>query len=504
MKQLSLLILFTFLLFGNLSAQVKEINLNEKYIEFEFDSPNIITIPKRMNQGDFYKVVVRNINLNNYLVEMQVEDTVYYSAAVDFPFFGSVDISSIEGIVGTFSAALSQVTTEKSDSLEIVEIKEKFKIFHSKIVNLDSLLLIKNLDENNYMYSDPTVLQEIERVLENERKISVLLAEFLKKETDKINLLAIRFLETRIASKALDEFNPNNPISTEEAINTSLSLIKNLNWLQKITDEVSKRYVDYFNKSSVTDLIKQAGDIDSKKILKEKGEIEKVYAEAKTKISQAKAEMNIEKVEKNIVSIHQLYNSAIYTSLPIQFTGEEAELKMSFIPKDSASNLQTYHLSPIKFGKSPWYWAVGPGMYYSEVENRRVGFETIQVNDSTQNFRVLREDPLQGEIGVSALFHAGYKLPILNEFIGIHGSVGTGVSLSEEIRARMLYGGGIAFGKKNHLTLNIGWATGYVDRVSSSFAESDYGIKLFVEKPSVLVKHLRTEVFYNIGYVFTF
>src|SRR5690606_5666647 len=125
----------------------------------------------------------------------------------------------------------------------------------AKIVNLDSLLLIKNLDENNYLYSDPTVLQDIERVLENERKISVLLAEFLKKETDRINLIAIRFLEARVASKSLETFDPNNKLTAKEAINTSLSLIENLDWLQKITDDVNKRYVNYFNKSSVTDLI---------------------------------------------------------------------------------------------------------------------------------------------------------------------------------------------------------------------------------------------------------
>ncbi|WP_439474490.1 hypothetical protein [Algoriphagus formosus] len=472
-----------------------------KEVKFDFGDGDSISVPRKIKTGDFYRVKVNGVNLNNYRVELQIKDTVYYSKALEFPVFGSIDISSLEGIVGTFSDAISIVKLEEADSLNM---KDEKNIPLTKNVNIDSLLLAVEIEKNNELYSDPNVLQDIEKVLANEKRLGVLLTKLLKTETDRINLLATRFLEARVASKSIENFELEERLTAKEAINTSLSLINNLDWLQKIADGVNKRFVNYFNNGSVSDLIKQAGESDSKKLQKEKAEMDKVYAELKAKITQAKIEMDIKKVEKNIVSIQQLYKGTTFTSLPIQFTGEEAEIKMSFIPKDSASNLQTYHLSPIKFGRSPWYWAVGPGMYYSNLENERVGFETIQKPDSTQRIRVLEENTLQGEIGVSALFHAGYKLPILDNFLGVQGSVGTGVSLGEEVRARLLYGIGLSFGRKNQLTLNFGGATGYVDTLSKSFAEEDFGNKEFLEKPSVLVKTLSTGIFWNVGYMFSF
>jgi hypothetical protein len=334
--------------------------------------------------------------------------------------------------------------------------------------------------------------------------VTLLLTKVLRENVNKINQLSSRFLQDRVAAKAMVTFTPANPVDPKSAIEEALGIINNLELLRKQMDQLFDRYTKYFEKDATKTLINGAGEPEKTRIPKNKAEIDKLYADIKSKISTAQNEMTLEKIEKNIISIYQLYKNNTFTSLPIQFTGEEAEIKMSFIPKDSASNLQTYHLSPIKFGRSPWYWGVGPGFYYSELQSERVGFETVQVNDSTQNFRVLKENPIQGEIGVSALFHAGYKLPILHEFFGVHGSIGTGISLGEEIRARLLYGFGVSIGKKNHLTTNIGWATGYVDNVSASFKEEDYGTKLFFEKPSVLVKNLDTAVFCSVGYVFIF
>jgi hypothetical protein len=402
----------------------------------------------------------------------------------------------LEDIVGTFSEA-SQIIRKNTDSLSNLPkmIKEEIN---------DSFLLSKELEYNEAIYNDPSALSDIEKVLQNEEKVTLLLTKVLRENVNKINQLTSRFMQDRVAAKAMVTFNPANPVDPKSAIEEALGIIKNLELLRKQMDQLFDRYTKYFEKDATKTLINGAGEPEKTRIPKNKAEIDKLYADIKSKISTAQNEMTLDKIEKNIISIYQLYKNKTFTSLPIQFTGEEAEIKMSFIPKDSASNLQTYHLSPIKFGRSPWYWGVGPGFYYSELQSERVGFETVQVNDSTQNFRVLKENPIQGEIGVSALFHAGYKLPIFHEFFGVHGSIGTGISLGEEIRARMLYGIGISFGKKNHLTANIGGATGYVDRVSASFKPEDYGTKLFVEKPSVLVKDLDTKIFYSVGYVFTF
>jgi hypothetical protein len=65
-------------------------------IKFSFSNPLAIKYPKKIKSGDFYKVVVEGINLNNYIVQLQNSDTVYSAKALDFPVFGSVDISDLD------------------------------------------------------------------------------------------------------------------------------------------------------------------------------------------------------------------------------------------------------------------------------------------------------------------------------------------------------------------------------------------------------------------------
>jgi hypothetical protein len=494
MKKLTLLTLLTFSIsMGSYAQDPSRRNgkmENERseicfLVKFNFSDPTEIILPKKIRINDFYKVQVTSVNLNNYRVEMGIKDTVYYSKALDFPVFGSIDITSLSNLMGSFDffESSSVISNQMVETLKATN----FKAF-SLPAQIDTVVL--NLEKiKSVLTAEQKALQGFQIRLDSTNKV--------------IDTLNFDFMEARVLAKSL-ELQQWPKIDIKDKLRKFSSLRDSLISLETDVKAAQKSYKEFFDLPNTVILLKEVRGEDSIRIFREKKKVEDSQIELNKKVGEIKSYVSTTAVEKALITVHQLYNSTTYTSLPIQFTGEEAEVKMSFIPKDSTSNLQTYHLSPIKFGKSPWYWAVGPGMYYSKLRSDLVGYETIQVNDSTQNFKVLKEDPMQGEIGISALFHAGYKLPIFSEFIGVHGSVGTGVSLGEEIKARILYGGGIAFGKKNHLTFNIGWATGYVDRVSSSFAEADYGSKLYLEKPSVLVKKLRTEVFYNVGYVFTF
>jgi hypothetical protein len=272
---------------------------------------------------------------------------------------------------------------------------------------------------------------------------------------------------------------------------------------QKEFNQSLKAFTNFFNKPEIIIIVKE----DSTETLKqEKEKIAKAYSEKKANLNALQSKVSTENVEKALVSVYQLYQNTTYTSLPIQFNGEEAEVRMKFIPKDSASNLQAYTLSPIKFGRSPWYWAVGPSLYYSGLREQRVGLETIVGVDSTQSdsYKVLPESDLKGELGVAALFHFGYKFDLPSEVeVGAHLSVGTGLSLGDEVRARLLYGIGFSFGKRHHLTVDLGLSTGYVNKVSSNITDTPNGYDIvYPVKPDVLVTGLDTKLFFAMGYMF--
>lgn len=437
-----------------------------KEVRFAFGDGDSISVPKRIKTGDFYRVRVDGINLNNYRVELQVKDTVYYSKALDFPVFGSIDISGLKGLVESFGAAeIKSIGDLHNKGRENVpKIIRKFLVDHQKNI-------------------------EVEKEKINDQ------AERIDDERFEIMLLKIK-AKSQVDETDLESFKFDSKIKAFEEIKLAIDGI-NKSYTQNF-----KEFSEFFKKHEVIDFFE--GDIGPVTELKqEKEKTENAYAELNKSLSNTKSKVSTENVNKILTSVLHLYTNRTYTSLPIQFTGEEAEIKMSFIPKDSASNLQTYHLSPIKFGRSPWYWAVGPGMYFSRLQNDRVGFETIQVNDSTQNFRILEENPIGGEIGVSALFHGGRKFSLGELDLGIHLSVGTGISLGDEIQARMLYGGGLALGKKNHLTIDFGEARGFVNSLAKQVETNGFDF-VYSEKPSALVKEMDNKFFISIGYMFTF
>ncbi len=459
----------------------------EKELNFDFDGKkNEVKFPKGIKTGEFYRVKVENINLNNYRVELQIKDTVYYSKALDFPVFGSIDISGLEGILGTF-----KTLDVASDNIEAI---------------IDSIgNNIYSLGMKGNDLSDPSVenIDEVKNLLNAQEKILFKLGNDLKDPANQAEALVYEFKKRKILAKA-ERAQSFAPIDLKKAMTTFESLRSQFKSIESKQNLGKKAYDDFFSDAKVISLIKKIKDEPvGIEIAKERENIEKAYAELSKIRTKAQALVSLENEEKSFLSVYQLYTSTTYTSLPIQFTGEEAEIKMSFIPKDSASNLQTYHLSPIKFGRSPWYWSVGPGMYYSRLQNDRVGFETIQVNDSTQNFRILEENPIGGEIGVSALFHGGRKFSLGELDLGIHLSVGTGISLGDEIQARMLYGGGLALGKKNHLTIDFGEARGFVNSLAKQVETNGFDF-VYSEKPSALVKEMDNKFFISIGYMFTF
>lgn len=458
----------------------------EKDVFFDFGGGKQVRIPNRIKKGDFYRVKVENINLNNYRVELQVKDTVYYSKALDFPVFGSIDISGLESLMGTFKNLA--VSSDRSEA--IVEP------ISNETNNNDS-------ESNNFSEASDENINKVNNFLNAQKDILLKLRNDLNDQANEVENLVYKFKSRKLLAKAepqqsFDSIDLKSTMSNFENLRSQLKTIESRQNTEK------KVYDNYFSNAEVIALLKKIKDEpEGIEIAQEREKIEKAYSELSKIRSKAQTLVSFENEEKSFLSVYQLYSKTTYTSLPIQFTGEEAEVKMSFIPKDSASNLQTYHLSPIKFGRSPWYWAVGPGMYNSKHRNDRVGFETIQVNDSTQNFKLIEENSLAGEIGVSALFHAGRKFEIGYLDFGIHLSVGTGVSLGEEIRARMMYGGGLSFGKKNHLTIDIGRATGYVDRLAKEIIDNGFD-KMYLEKPSALVKTLQTDWFVSVGYMFSF
>ncbi|MDB2385517.1 hypothetical protein N9V96_03495 [Polaribacter sp.] len=484
------LILLLFFLMSAIAFSQGESTLKNSLplIKLDFNNPKKITIPKKIKVGDFYRIKVKNINLNQYYVSLKASDTTY-SKALEFPTFGKIDLSGLVDLSSPLIATFASNTT--SDS-EINDLAVNANYTHANIL-YKSMISNKIL---SYSYLTPqrsdTKKQLIDKQI-GENSIKALefstKLKMVKKEIDEKDF---NYMEARILRKT-DKINTSSIIDIKADLKVFKQLRDDLETLRKEIEVSIKKFKDFVdNEAGIKAFLLQPRNITLKENFdKSKSQLEL----ALKKTNQIIDVISTKNIEKIIVSIMNLYDKTGYTSLPIQLNEEEAEVEIFFIPKDSTSNLQKYSLSPIRFPVKKSYWSVGASMYYSGMKSERVSYETIAVNDSVSRTKVWQEDATNGEFGTALLLRAGCKIDEDNN-IGAHFTVGTGISISEDILPRALLGAGLSIGKKHSVTFDIGANIGNTKVISKNI---DFD-KEYIEKPDVLINKIDISYFLAIGY----
>lgn len=471
-------------------------------IKFDFKKPDSITIPRKIKEGEFYQIQVTGINLNQYVLVMENSDTVY-STPLSFPVFGTLDLSSLSNLVSSLA-----VSTGISGDLQLTKalsmINKSFP--QEKSIRKDSL---EKADEDIARLFEEYIRDMAQqkkkedlrglitsRVKKEATQASVYLAK-LKNANEAIDDKKYSYMAYRVLRQTDDTSDNYKPLIKDD-LKVYADLRSLLKELKDDIDADAKSIKDFTETDSIKVFLADTKNVDLKDNL---AKAEKVLTEAAGKTAKALDMISSDNIEKQLRSVVNLYTDNSYTSLPIQYNGEQAMAKIKFIPKDSASALQSFYLPAIKFPHQRFYWSVGPSIYYANLMSERVGTQTIQVNDSTQRYQILKESPLEGEMGAALLLRGGAKLwkpSMWLPSLGLHFTAGTGLSLGEEVRPRMLLGGGITLGQKHSLAIDAGWIGGYVQVVSAS---ADYN-QLYIEKPAVLVNDFKSKLFWSVGYAF--
>ncbi len=454
-------------------------------IIFEFPKTGAICdsifLPKKVEAGDFYRIRVKGVNLNNYYVSFSSKDTIY-SHKLDFPTLGSIDVSEIQSLITTFMIG-EEVGDSNGD-----EIAKNAKDFSNNKSNHFSV----NKQSEFYpkQQTGVNVRKKIEAMLKYYNLKLLEYGEILLGFKKNISNKEFEYMNYRLHKSMLlkvDGIDPSSDLKLFLSYRGALDYLR-----QAVKKDVTELNAFIENNSDVQDFLSNSKNKD-KKI-----ELEKVFTDFNliTKKSNEITELiSPQKVEELMKSVIYLYQETEYVSLPIQFNGEEASVEMTFTPKDPKSGLQTYKLPPIKFPKQSKYWSVSSTIYYSGMKTQRVGFEKIAINDTVTKYKAFKEDPLKAEIGTALLLRGGM---ILDNNLGVHFAVGTGISLGEEIRPRAMIGAGLSCGVYNRLTVDVGLNVGYT-KVLSSHADLD---KYYVDQPQFLINQLKASYFIGIGYTF--
>jgi len=100
---------------------------------------------------------------------------------------------------------------------------------------------------------------------------------------------------------------------------------------------------------------------------------------------------------------------------------------------------------------------------------------------------------------LSTLLHFGWKLK--NPYLGFHGSIGPAFSISNKVKPRLAIGGGLSFGKKQMLTIDVLGLGGYVNRKSEGYSTKD---SYSAEPGQIVVSKLNFGWGISIGYIYKF
>jgi hypothetical protein len=473
-----LMVVFTLLTFQMTSAQKDKKSPCEPKNEctdnihvfctvvIDLDHPETIKLPKDIKPGQYYNVVVKNVNLNNYFVQINNEDS-NVSTAVELPVFGNLSFDNIAKLTAAFNSSTSITSNPDFNNMEqymmISGSKIKFKSDET-----DEQLIMKKLDDFKVR-----LVSEVEKIK----------AANVDLDKEKMTLY-----EYRLQS------------NSEKGVDGSYNFNKALENFKKLRDDAETIKLDIKNlNKEFEDYIKGKEEgISNVELKKNLVTLRKMFEESSKTASDFKELINADNVEKLLLSILNLTANKCFVSAPIQFTKEQTKLKVDLKPKAEKSPLPTYNFGPYLFPVDfKTYWSVGTVFYYANgLTNERYSSIGTTVGNTT-TYRIIEEDEINNELGIAALLRYGKKSE--SSDWGRHFSVGTGLSIEKSPKPRLLIGGGLSYGKKHNFTFDLGLIAGYTDTKSKVIDLNT----VYTEKPSnITVTKLKAGAFVSFGYMF--
>lgn len=462
----------------------KEINhSNFPRVHFDFTCLCTITIPKDIKRGEFYQVVIDNVNLNAYDIVLNATDTVR-SRALQFPGFGALDPTKLAGLITALPGIEILIPTVSDGSGN--NNKGRQPLLGSQTQSSNKINEINRLVESLGDY-DRRFRTYLTRLTQLNQKLLALESRYrLYMTTNQTSLNG--------AGGTLD---------LEQEFHQFLTVSVQLSRLKCQVDEELGKLSGILASPTNVELL---ANPQLKEVKAYAGEVKAAYSGLSDLIGKAIDRIKPDRVAELLRSATTLSSTGTYVSLPIQMNGEEAKVDIQFLPKDSFSNLQKFVLPTVRFPENPFYWSVGSSMYYAKFEPERIGVTGVRQNDTSTVYTAQELDPLNGEIGAALLIRGGKRFssdehPKLASLgAGWHVAAGTGLSLGEVVRPRGMLGIGLTFGHDHSLAVDAGLIVGYSTVVSDAIdLDQD-----FSEPPNVLQNNLQSKIFLSIGYAYRF
>jgi hypothetical protein len=176
------------------------------------------------------------------------------------------------------------------------------------------------------------------------------------------------------------------------------------------------------------------------------------------------------------------------------------------VPKDDKSGLPTFHTEDLRFPSfSKSFIGTGISFYCSTLHNDAYSIIQTKIDSSKSTYSLKKEKNISAEIGIAALLHFGektdYRLFNILPPIGYNFVIGPAVSISNTVKPRLSAGGGITFGTRQMLSINMLLIAGYTDRLSSAYDENS---SYLTNPVNPTVSKLSFGFAFSVGYIYNF
>jgi hypothetical protein len=393
----------------------------------------------------------------------------------------------------------SQISSSLSEDLKDKLNKNQF----NKITNTELALLNSTLESTNLL--NTSNLKELIKLRIRKEKALLIskdsVINLYKNEIDSLSLT----IQKKIFSYSV--LNMTNPYDTSISGNISINAIlikaetlrRAIKNLEKETSKQQREYSEYISSEDIKIVLnkdlKEANEVLIEAFIKVNSDLNKMYET-----------ISAEKVIAWLnILINKENNSGFsYTSLPMQLNGDQTSLSIKLIPQKEEYGLPSY-ATEINFPqKKAFFVGAGTSFYGAWFKDDVYSTKATIIDNTKTDYKIINEENKAGELGVIALIHFGYR-PFYNkrngDWFAVNLVTGPALSLTQKIKPRIAIGGGLAFGKKNMLSINLLYMGGYVEKKSNVFDTSE----TYSSSPeNVTVSKMSGSTGVSFGYIYKF
>lgn len=444
----------------------------QKLHTFTF-TPNDTTVPTftPLELGDWYQVKVTGVNLNLYKVELNTEE-IFRSEPLAFPTFGGISMDGLEQILAGLSAEeAAQVTTNMLAANDGVS---------------------KMSDE--YVKALATAKSALEGLLPKVRTLDTEVKEWYF-DAQLARLAYLCRSKTGAACSTLT----NSAGASKRDLG---SLLTQRTTLHKKAADLTTEVVGIegaYAKATTTASVKPI--LDQSIFAKMHVEMKGALSDARKGVQDLNSALADEKAGTTLAALLDLDNAAglDFISIPLRYDGGDVLLELDVTPIEPKSHLPAYSTGEMRWPtKVTPYFGVGPSFYVSDLYDQVVSIKKMTTGDSA-SYTLFNEPRSDKEFGAALKFMGGIQFRGKCSDWGIHASIGPGLSITDPIKPRLLYGLGLSYGRQHRILLDVGGIYGPVARRTRAYsADGEY-----TEEPKdMTTNRVLGGAHLSLGYVF--